>query len=247
MSINKILVSQQTPVNPAPYTTLQDKYNVAIEFRQFFKVEPLSSKEFRAQRVNVLDYSAVVFSSKHAIDAYFHICEELRIKVPETMKYFCTTEAVANYLQKHIVYRKRKIFFGNGTPQSVIDAIGSKHKEEKFLMTTSDSGNAEAYTSLFENSGLEYKAAAFIKSVSQDVKDMDIKAYDLVVVFNPYDIKSLYENYPDFQQGNTKFITYGKTVVKSMEEAGLEAVIKAPNPDCSSVASAIECYLKNIA
>lgn len=245
MSINKILVSQQTPVNPAPYTTLQDKYNVAIEFRQFFKVEPLSSKEFRAQRVNVLDYSAVVFSSKHAIDAYFHICEELRIKVPETMKYFCTTEAVANYLQKHIVYRKRKIFFGNGTPQSVIDAIGSKHKGEKFLITTSDSGNAEAYTSLFEKNGLEYKAAAFIKSVSQDVKDMDIKAYDLVVVFNPYDIKSLYENYPDFQQGNTKFITYGKTVVKSMEEAGLEMVIKAPNPDCSSVASAIECYLKD--
>ena len=100
MSINKILVSQQTPVNPAPYTTLQDKYNVAIEFRQFFKVEPLSSKEFRAQRVNVLDYSAVVFSSKHAIDAYFHICEELRIKVPETMKYFCTTEQISLYLQK---------------------------------------------------------------------------------------------------------------------------------------------------
>lgn len=245
MSIKKILVSQQTPVNLTPYTALQEKYNVEIEFRQFFKVEPLTSREFRAQRVNVLDYTAVVFSSKHAIDAYFYLCEELRIKVPETMKYFCTTEAVANYLQKHIVFRKRKIFFGNGTPQSVIDAIGTKHKGENFLITASDSGNSETMAKLFEASGLEYKVAAIVKSVPQDIKDIDFSSYELIVFFNQFDVKSLFENFPEYKQDGLKFITYGRTVVKSMEAAGLEIAIKAPNPECSSVASAIECYLKN--
>lgn len=245
MSIQKILISQQTPHNMSPFTSLTENYGVDIVFRQFFKIEPLTSREFRAQRINVLDYTAVVFSSRLAIDAYFHLCDELRVKVPETMKYFCSTEAVAMYLQNHIVYRKRKIFFGNGTPQSIIDSIGSKHKGEKFLITTSDSGNSETLTKLFEASGIDYTTAVFVKSVSQDLKDVDLHAYDAIVVCNPSDVSSLYENYPDFKQENIKFISYGKSIVKAMDEAGLEISVKAPTPDCTSVAGSIEVLLKN--
>ncbi|MBR5073054.1 MAG: uroporphyrinogen-III synthase, partial [Bacteroidales bacterium] len=138
MTVNKILISQKEPTNTSPYVSLTEKYGVQIDFEPFYSIEPLSSREFRAQRINFLDFTAVVFSSRHAIDAYFMMADDLRIKIPETMKYFCTTEAVAMYLQKHIIFRKRKIFYGNGTPQSVIDLIGTKHKGEKFLITTSD-------------------------------------------------------------------------------------------------------------
>lgn len=244
MTVKKILISQQTPLNTTPFTSLSEKYGVEIDFKPFFVIRPLSSREFRAQRINLLDYSAVVFSSRHTIDAFFSLAEELRVKVPETMKYFCTTEAVAMYLQKHIVYRKRKIFFGNGTPQSVIDLIGPKHKGEKFLITTSDSSNSESMTGLFDAQGLDYNTAVFVKSVSCDLKDLQIGTYDLVVFYNPADIKSLYENFTDFKQGDLKFISYGKSIVKAMEDAGLEIAVKAPSLEYHSVASAIEAYLK---
>lgn len=244
MTAKKILISQQTPLNTSPYTTLTEKYGVEIEFRPFFLIEPLSSREFRAQRINLLDFSAVVFSSRHAIDAYFHLAEDLRIKIPETMKYFCTTEAVAMYLQKHIVYRKRKIFFGNGTPQSVADLIGPKHKGEKFLITTSDTANSDSMTKLFDAQGLEYTSAVFVKSVSQDLHDMNPGSYDIIVFYNPSDVKSLYENFPDFKQGDIKFISYGKSIVKAMEESGLEIAVKAPSAEYKSVSGAIEAYLK---
>lgn len=244
MDIKKILISQRAPLNLTPYTALTEKYGVEIDFKPFFLIEPLSSREFRAQRINILDHTAIVFSSRSAIDAFFQLSEELRVKIPETMKYFCSTEAVAMYLQKHIVYRKRKIFFGTGTPQSIIDLIGPKHKEEKFLITTSDNSSSASLTSLFDAKGLDYKTAAFVKSVSQDLKDVDLHAYDCAVVYNPSDLKSLDENYPEFEQKDLLFITYGKSVVKAMEEAGYSVAVKAPNPDCSSVAAAIELLLK---
>lgn len=245
MSVKKILVSQQQPTNNSPYAALTEKFGVEITFKPFFVIEPLSSREFRAQRINILDYSAVIFSSRHAIDAYFHLAEELRVKIPETMKYFCTTEAVAMYLQKHIVYRKRKIFFGTGTPESVIELIGTKHKDEQFLITTSDTGNSDSLTNLFTERGFKYSVATFIKSVPCDLKDMNLKDYDLIVFYNPADVKSLSENFPDFKQEDTKFISYGKSIVKAMEDAGLEIAVKAPSPECRSVAGAIETYLKN--
>ena len=244
MAIEKILISQQASLKNQAYDALSEKYGAVIEFRQFFKVEPLTSREFRAQRINLLDYTAVVFSSRHAIDAYFSLSEELRTKIPETMKYFCTTEAVANYLQKHIVYRKRKIFYGNGTPDSVVALIGPKHKGEKFLIATSESANIDPLTSLFEAAGIEYKTAAFIKSVSQDLSDLALSDYNVVVFYNPADVKSLFENFPDFKQNSLKFISYGKSIVKAMEDAGLEIAIKAPSPDCPSVAKAVELYLE---
>ena len=214
MAIKKILISQETPMNKAPYDSLVEKFGVQIDFKPFFLIEPLTSREFRTQRLNILDFTAIVFSARHTIDAFFRICEELRVKVPETMKYFCTTEAVAMYLQKHIVFRKRKIFYGNGTPSSVIDLIGPKHKGEKFLITTSDSSNVESLTSLFQAQGLDFTTSVFVKSVPQDLKDVDIDSYDLVVFYNPADIKSLYANFPEYKPGNAKFVTFGKQIVK---------------------------------
>lgn len=225
------------------YDNLREKYGAELDFHPFFSVEPLSSREFREQRINLADYTAVTFSSRHAIDAYFKLCEELRVKVPETMKYFCSTELVANYLQKHIVFRKRKIFYGDGSPESVAALIGPKHKGEKFLITKSLGANVDRLTMLFDQAGLDYTEAEMVKSVTQDLHSLDLPSYDMVVMYNPADVKSLYENFPDFKQGGIKFVSFGKSIVKAMEEAGLTIEIKAPTPEAPSVARAIELYL----
>ena len=146
MTIKNILISQQPPKAASPYSSIAEKYGVHFDFAPFFKIEPLSSREFRGQRINILDHSAIVFSARSTIDAFFHLCDELRIKIPETMKYFCLSEAVAMYLQKHIVYRKRKIFFGDGTPASILAQIGSKHKDENFLIRIFTASTSEATT-----------------------------------------------------------------------------------------------------
>ena len=246
MSIKKILISQTAPRVLTQYQAVSDKFGVEFSFNPFFRVEPLTSREFRAQHINILDYTAIVFSSRHVIDAFFSLAEELRCKIPETMKYFCTTEAVAMYLQKHIVYRKRKIFFGTGTPESVVSLIGPKHKGEKFLITMSDSSSSAPITSLFQANKLDFATGVFVKSVSQDLHDMDLHAYDMIVFYNPADVKSLQENFPDFQQGDIKMVSYGKSIVKAMEEAGLRIDVKAPSPEAPSVASAIEQYLSSL-
>ena len=243
MNVKRILISQQQPKTASPYASIAEKYGVEFDFKPFFKIEPLSSREFRSQRINILDHTAIIFSARTTIDAFFRICEELRVKVPETMKYFCTTEAVANYLQKHIVYRKRKIFFGDGTPESIIGLIGSKHKAEKFLIATSGTSAKDAVTKVFETQKFTFETAMFVKPVSQDIKDVDLHTYDMVVFFNPADVKSLYENHPDFVQGDIKFVSYGKSIVKAMEEAGLVIEISAPTPEAPSVAKALELYL----
>ena len=243
MSERKILISQQQPKAASPYSVIEEKFGTKFDFHPFFKMEPLTSREFRTQRINILDHTAIVFSARTTIDAFFQICDELRIKVPETMKYFCTTEAVANYLQKHIVYRKRKIFFGDGTPSSIIGLIGPKHKGEKFLIATAESNSKDAVTKIFETQKFDFMTAVFVKPVSQDLKEIDINSYDLMVLFNPADVKSLYENYPEFTQGDIKFISYGKSVVTAMEEAGLSIEISAPTPEIPSVAKALENYL----
>ena len=243
MSIKKILISQQQPKTASPYASIAEKFGVEMDFMPFFKIEPLTSREFRSQRINILDHTAIVFSARTTIDAFFQLCEELRVKVPETMKYFCTTEAVANYLQKHIVYRKRKIFFGDGTPESILGLIGTKHKGENFLIATSGTSGKDAVTKLFETQSYAFETAVFVKPVSQDIKNVDLHSYDIVVFFNPADVKSLYENQPDFKQENIKFVSYGKSIVPVMEEAGLTIEISAPTVEAPSVAKALELYL----
>lgn len=243
MTIKNILISQQPPKAASPYSSIAEKYGVHFDFAPFFKIEPLSSREFRGQRINILDHSAIVFSARSTIDAFFHLCDELRIKIPETMKYFCLSEAVAMYLQKHIVYRKRKIFFGDGTPASILAQIGSKHKDENFLIAMSDSANNDI-AGIFQENGFRYESAVFVKSVSQDLHSLDIRSYDMMVLYNPADVKSLFENFPDFSQGNIKFVSYGKSVIKAMTEAGLKIEISAPTAEAPSVAKAIEIYLE---
>ena len=243
MSVKNILISQQQPKTASPYTSLAEKFGVNFDFIPFFKNEPLSSREFRAQRINILDHTAIVFSSRTTIDAFFQICEDLRVKVPETMKYFCTSEAVANYLQKHIVYRKRKIFFGDGKPESVLGLIGTKHKGENFLIASASPTGKDAITKIFETSSHSFETGIFVKPVSQDIKDVNLHAYDIVVFFNPADVKSLYENQPDFKQENIKFLSYGKSIVGAMNEAGLTIEISAPTAEAPSVSKALEIYL----
>ncbi len=243
MNVKKILVSQPEPSNMAHYTALKERYQVEVDFRPFFLIEPLSSREFRTQRVNLPDYTAVVFSSRHAIAAYFALCEDLRFKVPETMKYFCSTDVVAMYLQKHIIYRKRKIFYGNGTPASVAALIGPKHKGEKFLITTSDTANGGTLSKLFESAGLDFTTAVLVKPVSQDLRDIDLHSYDLLALHNPYDVKALFESFPYFKQGDLKIVSYGKSIVKALEDAGLTAALQGPTPEAPSLSKAIELYL----
>ena len=245
MSVKNILISQQQPKTASPYTTIAEKFGVNFDFIPFFKNETLSSREFRAQRINILDHTAIVFSARTTIDAFFQICEELRVKVPETMKYFCTSEAVANYLQKHIVYRKRKIFFGDGKPESILGLIGTKHKGENFLIATASSNGMDAVTKVFEGSTYAHETAIFVKPVSQDVKNVDLHSYDAVVFFNPADVKSLFENKPEFKQENIKFISYGRSVVGAMNEAGLTIEISAPTVEAPSVAKALEIFIAN--
>ena len=246
MSIQKILVSQTAPRVLTQYQAVTEKFGAQFEFRPFFMIEPLTSREFRAQRINLLDYTAIIFSSRHVIDAFFSLAEELRVKIPETMKYFCTTEAVAMYLQKHIVYRKRKIFYGTGTPESVVGLIGPKHKGEKFLVAMSDSSSSAALTTLLDAHKLDYSTGVFVKPVSQDLKDLNIKDYDMIVFYNPADVKSLQENFPSFEQADIKMVSYGRSIVKAMEEAGLRIDVKAPSPEAPSVARAIELYLESL-
>ena len=243
MSVKNILISQQQPTTASPYTSIAEKFGVNFDFKPFFKIEPLTSREFRSQRINILDHTAIVFSARSTIDAFFQLCEELRVKVPETMKYFCTTEAVANYLQKHIVYRKRKIFFGDGKPDSIIGLIGTKHKGEKFLIATAESSTKDAVTKAFETQKYDFETAVFVKPLSQDIKDVDLHKYDPIVSFNPADVKSLYENQPEFAQDGIKFVSYGKSVVGAVQEAGLSIEISAPTPEMPSVAKALEVYL----
>ncbi len=232
-------------MDQSPYAALREKYGVQIDFRPFFLIEPLTSREFRSQRINILDYTAIVFSARHTIDAFFRLCDELRIKVPETMKYFCSTEAVALYLQKHIVFRKRKIFFGTGSPESITAQIGTKHKDEKFLITTNAATSNESMTNAFTSAGLDFKIANFVKPMSQNLKDIDIHSYDVAVVYNPADISSLQENFEGFKPEGLQFITFGRGIVKTMEDLGYPIAIQAPTPEIPSVAKALALFLES--
>lgn len=244
MAIKKILISQASPKVTSVYENLTQKYGVSFDFKPFYKIVPVTSMELRSQRCNPLDYSAIVFSSRSTIDAFFSLCEELRFKIPETMKYFCTNEKVAMYLQKHIVYRKRKIFFGEGSPASVLDLITAKHKDENFLIVTADTPES-SLTKAFDGTPFKHSSAFFAKSVSCDLKDeLDINQYDMMVMYNKHDVSSIQANFPDFKQGETALITYGsESLKKAALEAGLTITASVPSEQFASVTAAIEFYL----
>ncbi|MEF9930741.1 MAG: uroporphyrinogen-III synthase [Bacteroidales bacterium] len=243
MKISNILISQPAPASNSPYAELISKYGLNIDFKPFFRVEPLNAKEFRAQKINILDFTAIVFTARTTIDAFFHLCEELRINVPETMKYFCNSEAIALYLQKHIIYRKRKIFFGNGTTASIIETIGIKHKDENFLLATTDNLKGDIHK-LFTKAKLKHDSAAFIKTINANLSDVDLTKYQLLVFYSPSDIKSLIENFPEFKPKGLHFATFGTSTAKAMKAAKLKSTIIAPTPQAPSIAKALSLYFE---
>jgi uroporphyrinogen-III synthase len=230
-------------MNPkSPYFDLAKKYNLKIEFKPFIQVEGIPSKDFRHQKINILDFTAVVFTSKTGIDHFFRICNELRITVPDTMKYFCITENVAFYLQKYIVYRKRKIFHGKAKFQDLIDVI-IKHREDNFFVPLSVPHNAEI-PELLDKNNIKYTIGTLYKTISSDfssVKDFD---YDILVFYSPSGIKSLKENFPEFVQGDVKIAAFGPTTAYAVEQEGLRLDINAPNPRAPSMTMALDIYLK---
>ena len=243
MKIKRILVSQPKPTTPkSPYADLAEKNNLKIDFRPFIQVEGVSAKEFRKQRINILDHSAVIFTSRTAIDHFFRIAEELRVSVPDTMKYFCISEATAYYLQKYIVYRKRKIFHSTGRFTDLVDVL-KKHKDEKFLVPLSDIHKQEI-PSLLNKNKINYTKAILYRTVSSDLSDLKDVNYDVLVFFSPSGIKSLFQNFPDFEQNDTKIASFGPATAKAVKEAGLRLDIQAPMPQAPSMAMALEQFIK---
>lgn len=243
MKVKKILISQPEPTEKSPYADMEERFDVEVKFKPFIQVEGVSIKEFRHQRIEILEHTAIVFTARTAIDNFFRICEEMRIAIPETMKYFCSTEAIALYLQKYIVYRKRKIFFGNGTTESIMASIGSKHKTNKFILALSDNHKTEL-PSVFDKAKIAYTKAILYRTVNTDMKKFSIKDYDLIAFYSPGDIKSFCENYPRFKQGEKVIATFGSATAKAAEDASFTIQIKAPSPEVPSMRSALELFLK---
>ncbi len=242
--VQSILVSQHPePDNTkSPYSELAAKYKLKIDFRSFIQVEGVDIKEFRKQKVNIPDYTAVILTSKNAIDHYFKLCEEVRYTVPDTMKYFCMSETIANYLQKYVVYRKRKIFHGKQTFQDLMDII-KKHKEEKFLLPSSDILKPIIPESL-DKAGIDYTRCIMYNTVASDLSDLENVFYDVLVFYSPAGIESLFKNFPKFKQKDTLIAAYGESTRKAVEKAGLKCNIPAPQVNAPSMTGAIEKYIK---
>ncbi len=243
--VKNILVSQPKPVETEknPYFELAKKHSLNIQFRQFIKVEGLSSQEFRAQRIDITEHGAVILTSKQAVDHYFRICNEMRITVPETMKYFCINEQTAYYLQKYIQYRKRKIFFGHGTILDLVDVI-RKNRAEKFLLPCSDV-HKEQIVDFLDDVKITFTKATFYKTVSADLSDLkSLAEFDLLVFFTPVGIRSLKHNFPNFKQGNTRIAAFGHATAQMVKTLGYRLDIFAPNPQNPSMTGALDAYIK---
>ncbi len=237
------MVSQPKPASAkSPYFDLADKANVQVDFRPFIQIEGVSSKEFRQTRIQILDHSGVIFTSRTAIDHFFRICQEMRVTVPDSLKYFCISEAAAFYLQKYIVYRKRKIFYGNGMFSDLVE-IMKKHKDEKFLVPLSHI-HKQDIPQLLEASGYDFTKAILYKTVSSDLSDLKDVNYDILVFFSPSGIKSLIQNFPEFEQNHTKIASFGPTTAKAVKEAGLRLDIEAPTIQAPSMTMALEQFIK---
>ncbi len=247
LKVRTILVSQPKPENEkSPYLELARRSNVKIDFRHFIKVEGMTTKEFRQQRINLTEHNAVILTSRNAIDHFFRICSEMRYNVPETTKYFCLNEATAYYLQKYIQYRKRKIFFGNGSIADLAEAL-RKNKEEHFLLPVADVHREEKIIDILDLLKLNYKKAIIYRTVSADLSDFKGKLdYDVVVFFTPAGIRSLFVNFPGFKQGDLRIAAFGAATAKAVREHGLRLDIASPNPQTPSMTMALEAYFRDV-
>ncbi len=246
-TVKKILITQPKPEGvKSPYFDLAVKYDVHLDFHPFIVIDGIPAKDFRKQKIDITQYSAVIFTSRNAIDHFFRICDEMKVSVSQDTKYFCITEAVALYLQKFILYRKRKVFYGaDGTNKSLFDVI-NKHKDnEKFLYPCSESFDSEINNWL-KNNKCGFATPVLYRIISNDIKEVIKRNYDVICFFSPGGVKSLMENFPKFKQNGTKIGAFGLNTFKAAEDAGLDLDIKAPHPMAPSMVSALEVYLNSI-
>lgn len=243
MKIKSLLVSQPEPLelDKSPYGDLIRKFTVNIDFHKFFKVEGVSAREFRNDKIYLNEYTSVIFNSKNAVDNFFRIAKEVRADIPESMKYFCISESIAYYLQKYVQFRKRKIFHGDQNLTQLMEII-KKHKTEKFLLPCSDIHNKDLPT-LLEAAKIEYREATLYRTVSDDLHDLNLDKYDLLVFFSPQGIKSLFKNFPSFYQGTKLIGAFGPTTAATATDAGLIVNIIAPTNTAPSMTMAIDQYL----
>ena len=245
MKVKTILVSQPEPKSgTSPYHDLARKQKVNVDFRPFIHLEEVSATDVRQQKVSFTDHTAVILTSRNAVDHYFRVCEEMRFEVPTAMKYFCMSEAIAFYLQKYITYRKRKIYYGKQRFADLIDTI-KKHKTEHFLLPSSDLLKP-VIPKLLEDNKINYTRAILYKTVCSDLSDLEDVFYDILVFFSPSGIKSLFQNFPNFIQNNTRIAAFGQTTVKAVAEAGLKVDIEAPSVKAPSMTMALEQYIKDV-
>ena len=243
--IKKILVSQPKPTSEkSPYFDIAEKFDVELVFRPFIKVEGITAREFRTQKVSITDYTAVIFTSRHAIDHFFTLAKELRANIPEDMKYFCVTETIALYIQKYVQYRKRKVFFGVSGKVDDLLPMMIKHKNERYLVPQSDVHN-DAIAQLLDSKKLQHKECVMYKTVSNDFtqEEIDNFDYDMLVFFSPSGIESLTKNFPNFQQGNIAIATFGPATAKAVQDAGLRLDLEAPTEKYPSMTGALQHYL----
>ncbi|MGY5353016.1 uroporphyrinogen-III synthase [Wenyingzhuangia sp. IMCC45533] len=246
MKVKTILVSQPEPKSDqqSPFSILSEKQKVKVDFRSFIHVEGLTVRDVRNQKIDLSKYSAIILTSRNAVDHFFRIAEEMRYKVPNELKYFCQSEAVAYYLQKYVVYRKRKIYVGKRSFPELCEVI-KKHKSEKFLLPSSDKLKPSIPEAL-NDMGLEWKRADLYRTVTSDLSDLENVFYDVLVFFSPSGIHSLFKNFPEFKQNNTRIAVYGNSTVNAATEAGLKVDISAPSPETPSMTMAIEKYIKEV-
>lgn len=242
LKVKSVLVSQPKPeTEKSPYFSLEEMCKVKIDFRPFIHVEGIPRQEFRLQKINLLDFDAVIFTSRNAVDHYFRAAEEARNKIPDEMKYFCISESIAYYLQKYVQYRKRKIFYGKQKFPDLVEVI-LKHSEEKFLLPNSDI-HKRSMLDLLDNAKINYTNAIIYRTVAADLSHIDLKKFDLIVFFSPAGIKSLQSNFPDFNQNSQLFAAFGSTTATAVNEGGYRLDIPAPTQSAPSMTMAIEEYL----
>ena len=245
MKVKTILVSQPEPkIENSPYFDLTEKHKVKIDFRPFIHVEGVSSKEVRQDKIDLKNFTAIILTSRNAVDHFFRVAEEMRFKVPDTMRYFCQSEAVAYYLQKYVVYRKRKIYVGKRTFSELIPLI-KKYKDESFLLPTTDKVKPEI-PELLDGLKIKWTQGTFYKTVISDLSDLENVTYDILVFFSPSGIDSLLHNYPNFKQNDTRIAVFGNTTIKAVEALGLRVDIAAPTPETPSMTMALAKYIKEV-
>ena len=243
VKVKSILVSQPPPAESSPYLEIAKKEKIKIDFRPFIHVEGVDAKELRTQKIDLSHYTGVIFTSKNAIDHYFRLAEEMRFAVPDSMRYICQSEAIANYLQKHIVYRKRKISFGEKNFAD-LTPLFKKYPSEKYLLPASDVMNADIAVVL-DKANIDWTKAVMYRTVCSDLSDIAIKDYDMLVFFSPQGIKSLHENFKNFKQEDTKIAVFGTTTQNAAEESGLKVDVMAPTKETPSMTMAIEKFIRN--